>query len=161
MIARAADFYGPHAGNGIPNILVFEPLHKKQKAMCLASDSLPHSYTYTVDAAQALVTLAESESSWNQTWHLPTTPNPPAGKEFITCAATEMSVPPKYRLLNRPMVRIFGWFNPMVGEVYEMLYQNDSPYLFDSSKFARTFSFAGTPYAEGIRVTAASYREVA
>jgi hypothetical protein len=59
------------------------------------------------------------------------------------------------------MVRIFGWFNPMVGEVYEMLYQNDAPYLFDSSKFARTFGFAGTPYAEGIRLTAASYREVA
>jgi nucleoside-diphosphate-sugar epimerase len=160
MIARAADFYGPHAGNGIPNTLVFEPFHKNQKAMCLASDSLPHSYTYTVDAAQALVTLAGSESSWNQTWHLPAAPNPPTGKEFITCAAKEMGVPPKYRVLNRPMVRIFGWFNPMVGEVYEMLYQNDSPYLFDSSKFARTFSFAGTPYAEGIRATAASYREV-
>jgi hypothetical protein len=49
----------------------------------------------------------------------------------------------------------------MVGEVYEMLYQNDAPYLFDSSKFAQTFGFAGTPYAEGIRLTAASYREVA
>ena len=157
MIARAADFYGPHAGTGIPNTLVFEPFHKNQKAMCLACDSLPHSYTFTVDAAQALVTLAESESSWNQTWHLPTTPNPPTGKEFIVCAAREMEVPPKYRVLNRPMVHIFGWFNPLVGEVHEMLYQNDSPYLFDSTKFTRTFGFAGTPYAEGIRATAASY----
>jgi hypothetical protein len=43
-----------------------------------------------------------------------------------------------------------------VGEVYEMLYQNDSPYLFDSSKYARAFGFAGTPYAEGIKATAAS-----
>lgn len=161
MIARAADFYGPRAGNGIPNTMVFGPFHKNQKAMCLVSDSLPHSYTYTVDAAQALVTLAGSESSWNQTWHLPTTPNPLVGKEFIASAAKEMGLPPKYRVLSRPMVRIFGWFNPMVGEVYEMLYQNDAPYLFDSSKFARTFGFAGTPYAEGIRITAASYREVA
>jgi nucleoside-diphosphate-sugar epimerase len=161
MITRAADFYGPNAGTGIPNTLVFEPFHKNQKAMCLASDSMPHSYVFTVDAAQALVTLAGSESSWNQTWHLPATPNPPDGKEFITCAAKEMGVPSKYRVLNRPMVRIFGWFNPMVGEVYEMLYQNDSPYLFDSSKFARMFGFAGTPYTEGIRITAESYREVA
>ena len=38
-----------------------------------------------------------------------------------------------------------------------MLYQNDSPYLFDSSKYAQAFGFAGTPYAEGIRVIAASY----
>ena len=42
-----------------------------------------------------------------------------------------------------------------------MLYQNDSPYLFDSSKFAREFGFAGTPYADGIRTTAASFRGAA
>jgi len=161
MIARSADFYGPGAANGIPNSLVFEPFQKNQKATCLADDSLPHSYTYTVDSAQALVTLTGNESAWNQTWHLPTAPNPPSGKAFIDCAAKEMGVPPKYRVLSRPMVRIAGWFNPLVGEVYEMIYQNDSPYLFDSSKFARAFGFAGTPYAEGIRATAASYREVA
>ena len=50
-----------------------------------------------------------------------------------------------------------GFFNPIVGEVYEMLYQNDSPYLFDSSKYARAFGVAGTPYADGIRATAESY----
>jgi nucleoside-diphosphate-sugar epimerase len=161
MIARSADFYGPNAANGIPNSLIFEPFSKGQKAMCLASDSLPHSYTYTVDAAQALVTLAESELAWNQTWHLPTAPNPPTGKEFIASAAKEMGVKPGYRVLSGPMVRFAGWFKPLVGEVYEMLYQNDSSYLFDSSKFARAFGFAGTPYIDGIRVTAASYRKIA
>ena len=40
-----------------------------------------------------------------------------------------------------------------------MLYQNDSPYLFDSSKFKRAFSFSGTPYAEGIRATAFSFEK--
>jgi hypothetical protein len=39
-----------------------------------------------------------------------------------------------------------------------MLYQNDSPYLFDSSKFAREFGFTGTPYGDGIRTTAASFK---
>jgi len=128
--------------------------------MCLVSDSLPHSYTYTVDAAQALVTLAGSESAWNQTWHVPTAPNPPAAQEFVALAAKEMGVAAKYRVLNKAMVWIGGRFNPLVGDVYEMLYQNDSPYLFDSSKYARAFGFTGTPYAEGIRATAASYQEV-
>lgn len=159
MIARAADFYGPGATYGIPNVMVFEPMSKGQKAMCLANDSLPHSYTYTPDAARGLVALAENESAWNQTWHVPTTANPPAGKEFIAMAAKEMGVAPKYRVLSRPMVKIFGWFNPVVGEVREMMYQNDSPYLFDSSKYARAFGFAGTPYADGIRATAAAYRK--
>jgi len=157
MIARAADFYGPNASNGMANVLVFEPLSKKQKASWLVNGSLMHSYTYTPDAGRALMMLAESESAWNQTWHVPTAMNPPTGKEFILRAAEAMNVRPKYRVLNKGMIRVGGWFNPMVGEIYEMLYQNDSIYLFDSSKFARTFGFAGTPYVEGIKTTAASY----
>jgi nucleoside-diphosphate-sugar epimerase len=161
MIARAADFYGPETPNGLPNVLVFEPLAKNQKASWLANDSVPHSCTYTPDAARSLVTLAESESAWNQTWHVATTPNPPAGKEFIALAAKELGVAPRYRVLGGPMVRLIGWFNPLVGEVYEMLYQNNSAYLFDSSKFERAFDFSGTPYADGIRATAASFKKAA
>jgi nucleoside-diphosphate-sugar epimerase len=161
MIARAADFYGPETPNGLPNVLVFDPLAKNQKGSWLANDSVPHSYSYTPDAARSLVMLAENESAWNQTWHVATTPNPPTGKEFIAMAANELGVAPRYRVLTKPMVRLIGWFNPLVGEVYEMLYQNDSPYVFDSSKFARAFSFSGTPYAEGIRTTAASFQKVA
>jgi hypothetical protein len=59
------------------------------------------------------------------------------------------------------MVRLIGWFNPLVGEVHEMLYQNDSPYLFDSSKIERAFSFSGTPYSKGIRATAVSFQKAA
>jgi len=59
------------------NALFFEPMNNGQKAMCLVSDSLPHSYTYVPDAAQALLRLAETPAAWNQTWHMPTTANPP------------------------------------------------------------------------------------
>ena len=99
MIARAADFYGPETPNGLPNVLAFEPLAKNQKASWLANDSVPHSYSYTPDAARSLDTLAESESAWNQTWHVATTPNPPTGKEFIAMAAKELGAAPRYRVL--------------------------------------------------------------
>lgn len=77
---------------------------------------------------------------------------------MIARAAQALGVKPKYRILSPLMVKAFGWFRPVVGEIHEMLYQNDSPYLFDSSKFARAFGFSGTPYADGIRETAASFR---
>lgn len=154
MIARAADFYGPDAKNGIPNMMVFEPLSKGEKAMCLVSDALPHSYTYVPDAAHALITLAETPAAWNQIWHLPTSPQPMTGREFIFQAAEAMGKAPKYRVLSKTMVKLAGVFNPTIREVHEMLHQNDSPYLFDSSKYARAFGFAGTPYAEGIAETA-------
>ena len=160
MIARSADFYGPDTRNGVPNLLVFEPFAKKQKASWLVNDSVPHSFTYTPDAAQSLVQLAERATAWNHTWHVPTTPNPLTGKEFVALAAKELGVAPKYRVLSRLILRMAGWFDPVVAESYEMLYQSDSPYLFDSSKFAREFGFAGTPYADGIRTTAASFKRV-
>jgi hypothetical protein len=56
------------------------------------------------------------------------------------------------------MLRIAGWFDPLVAESYEMLYQSDGPHLFHCSKFAREFGFGGTPYADGIRITAASFK---
>ena len=80
------------------------------------------------------------------------------GREFIALAAKELGVAPRHRVLSRPMLRVAGWFDPLVAESYEMLYQSEAPYLFDSGKFAREFGFAGTPYADGIRATAASFK---
>jgi nucleoside-diphosphate-sugar epimerase len=158
MIARSADFYGPRTRNNVPSLLIFEPFAKKQKASWPVNDAVPHSFTYMPDAAQSLLQLAERPTAWNQTWHVPTTPHPLTGKEFVALAAKEFGVPARYRVLSRPMIRIAGWFDPLVRETYEMLYQSDSPYLFDSSKFAREFGFDGTPYTDGIRTTAASFK---
>lgn len=156
MIARAADFYGPGARTGIPNVLVFDKLAQRSRPLCLASDRTRHSYTYTPDAAGSLLRLIDSEEAWNQTWHMPTAPDPPDGKEFIAMAAREFDVPPKYRLLRKPLLKVAGWFDPTIRELYEMLYQNEYDYIFDSSKFARAFGAPPTPYAEGIRQTAAA-----
>jgi nucleoside-diphosphate-sugar epimerase len=158
MIARSADFYGPDTQNAVPNLLVFAPLAKGRKASWLVNDAVPHSFTYTPDAAQSLLQLAERPTAWNQTWHVPTMPNPLTGRDFVALVAKEFGGTPRHRVLSRPMLRIAGWFDPLVAESYEMLYQSEGPYLFDSSKFAREFGFAGTPYADGTRTTAASFK---
>jgi nucleoside-diphosphate-sugar epimerase len=158
MIARSADFYGPNAKTSVANLLVFERLAKGAKPSCLVSDSAPHSYTYTPDAGKSLAVLADTESAWNQTWHVPTAPKPPSGREFIELVAKEFAVEPKYRILSRPLIRFGGLFNLDVRDSYEMLYQSDSPYLFDSSKFTKAFGQKPTPYAEGIRCTASAYK---
>ncbi len=150
MIARAADFYGPNTEHGVPNVLVFAPFAKKKTASWLVNTEVPHSLTFTPDAARGVAMLAERGAAWNQVWHLPTVPDPPTGKEFIEMTAREFRVAPKFRVLSRPMLRVAGWFKPEIAESYEMLYQSDSPYLFDSTKFAKEFGFAGTPYAGGI-----------
>jgi hypothetical protein len=72
--------------------------------------------------------------------------------------AKEFAVEPNYRVLSRPLLKVAGWFNSDIRESYEMLYQSDSEYLFDSTKFSKAFSFEPVSYAEGIRRTAAAYK---
>lgn len=158
LIARSADFYGPDARTSVANVLVFEKFAKGARAAWLVNDSVPHSYTYTPDAAKSLAMLAASETAWNQTWHVPTAANPPTGKEFIEMAAKEFAVEPKYRVLSRPLIKLAGLFKSDIRESYEMLYQSDSSYLFDSTKFSKAFSLEPTSYAEGVRRVAAGYK---
>jgi len=158
LIARSADFYGPGARTGILNVLVFDKLAKGAKASWLVNDSVKHSFTFTPDAARSLVLLADNESAWNQTWHVPTAPDPPTGKQFIEFAAKEFGTKPKYRVLTRPMLWMAGWFDTTVRELYEMLYQYEFDYVFDSTKFMKAFHFQPTSYSESVHRTSQAYR---
>ena len=158
LMARSADFYGPHAKNSVANILVFDKFAKGATASWPVNDSVPHSFTYTPDAAESLALLADAETVWNQTWHVPTASSPPTGEEFIQMVAKGFGVEPRYRILSRPLIKIAGLFDSDIRETYEMLYQNDAEYIFDSTKFSKAFNFAPTSYAEGILQTAAAYK---
>ncbi len=150
LCARSADFYGPRVRSSVANLLVLDKFAMAAKASWLVNDTVRHSWTFTPDAGRSLALLAESDSAWNQTWHVPTAPNPPTGSEFIAIAAKAFGVEPKYRVLSRPMLKLAGFFDSDIRESYEMLYQYDSEYLFDSTKFATAFRFTSTAYGDGI-----------
>ena len=158
-IARAADFYGPEAlKTSVLNLLVFANLAKGKKAQWLVNPTRPHSFTYTDDAVKALYLLAKDEQSWNQAWHLPTATHPLSGEGFIQAAATSLGVAPRMMVLGKWMVQLGGLFDKTTSELREMLYQYDSDYIFDSSKFQKAFNFSPTSYEEGIKATANAYK---
>ncbi|MCL4539216.1 MAG: NAD-dependent dehydratase [Bacteroidetes bacterium] len=159
LIARAADFYGPFADKvAIPNMLVFNRLAGGKKPNILVNGHTKHSYTYTLDIAQALFTLANSEAACDQVWHLPTSPGPLTGREFVELAAKEFGGVQGYTVLSRWMLKAAGLFDRTIYEIVEMLYQNEHDYIFDSSKFTNAFGITATSYTEGIRQTVKSYQ---
>ena len=159
MIARAADFYGPGAGKtSIPDILVFQKLRQDKKAQWLVNTQTRHSFTYTPDAARALYLLAMDENAWNQVWHLPTAAAPLTGAGFIEKAAIALGKTNSYSVLSKWMIFLGGLFDRTTKELYEMLYQYEFDYLFDSSKFENAFHFQPTSYEEGIKATANAYK---
>jgi nucleoside-diphosphate-sugar epimerase len=157
-IARSADFYGPGSGKtSVPDITVFQRLIKGQRAQWLANAHVPHSFTYTPDAAKALRLLGQDENSWNQVWHLPTAGSALTGIRFVELAAAALHQPNRLTVLPKWMIRLGGIFDRTTAELTEMLYQFEFDYLFDSSKFETAYHFRPTSYEEGIRATAASY----
>ncbi len=155
IIARSADFYGPVGfTTSVPNMLVFGNLRKGKKAQWLLNAKAVHSFTYVPDAAQALCVLAQSDDAFGQTWHMPTAGNPLTGEEFIKETAKQMKTEDKYSVISKGMMRIGGLFDRNIKESIEMSYQNQFPYLFDSSKFNSAFNFEPTSYYEGIEKTA-------
>jgi nucleoside-diphosphate-sugar epimerase len=156
IIARAADFYGPNTPLSFVDALVFQKLKAGKKAQWMINDKVKHSFTYTPDAGKATAILGNSDSAYNRVWHLPTDKNALTGKEFIEKAATEFKVNPNHSVLPKWTLQSAGLFNSIVKESIEMLYQNDSDYLFDSTMFEKTFSFKPTSYDEGIKETVKS-----
>ncbi len=153
LIVRAADFYGLGATHTFVHPLVFELLRDGKKANWLGNDRVPHSMTFTPDAGRATALLGNTEDAYGQIWHLPTHPSPPTGQQFVEHVAAAFGVHPRYRVLGRRTLEFAGLFSPTIRESVELLYQNEQPYIVDSTKFSQHF-FTPTPYTEGIRKTA-------
>jgi nucleoside-diphosphate-sugar epimerase len=158
IIARAADFYGPNTPLSFATVTVFHNLKKGKKAQWFIDANKKHSMTYTPDAGKATAILGNTSSAYNQIWHLPTDKNVLTGKEFIELAAKSFGVEPKYMVLKKWMIQMVGIFVPVVKESIEMLYQNEYDYLFDSTKFEKTFNFTPTIYQDGIAETVRSMK---
>jgi nucleoside-diphosphate-sugar epimerase len=150
LIARAADFYGPGIKNSIFNEVVYQNLKKGKKANWFCSVSNLHNFTFTPDAAKATALLGNTESAYNQVWHLPTAA-PLIGKEWIEKTANELGVEPKTLVASKSVIQFMGVFNPVMKEFVEMLYQWDRDYNFDSSKFETVFKIKPTSADEAIK----------
>ncbi len=154
LIARAPDFYGPNTPLSLPEQLVFRNLREGKTPRWLINADVKHSFIYTPDAGKAAAILGNSPDAFNQIWNLPVDTNHLTGREFVALAAEAAGRNKKVMVLPKFMVKAVGFFVPAIKESVEMLYQYDREYIFDCSKFNRTFKFEAAPYAEGIKASA-------
>lgn len=160
MIARAADFYGPGCKTSMLNLLVFDKMARGKTAQWMIDDREMHSFTFTPDCGKALLLLSQSEDTWNQVWHMPTALPALTGKQIICLAAKIFNVPAKHTMIGKGMIGTLGIFMRTMYEMKEMLYQYDSEYIFDSSKFDMAFNFKPTSYHDGFEITARAYKQI-
>jgi len=152
LIARSADFYGPDNKNSALNMMVIDNFMKGKKAQAFGNVNKIHTYTFTPDAAKATALLGNTNDAYNQVWHVPTTKEKLTNLQWIQLIANEMKVEAKIQTVPVWLIKILGWFIPIMREFPEMIYQYEQDYIFDSTKFEKRFGITATTPKEGTRL---------
>ncbi len=159
IIARAPDFYGAVKDRSMPVELIYKNLIAGKKAQWMFNAKVKHSFIYVPDAAKATALLGNTAEAYNQIWNLPTDKHSLTGEEWIELFAREMGKSARYQLIPAWMVWVTGLFVRFMKEMYEMRYQFDRDYFFDSSKFERYFKVKPTSYQDGVKETLETLRQ--
>jgi nucleoside-diphosphate-sugar epimerase len=113
----------------------------------------PHSATYVHDFAASLIHLAGTPTAWGRAWHVP---SPPVrSPRAIIAEAAGLAGRPMPRITRLPpiVLRAVGLFQPAAGEMVEMLYSFDRPFVMATDDFDRSFGTPATGWAEALSAT--------
>ncbi len=157
VIARGSDFFGPHVLASAMGERQFGFAMNGKKASLIGNIDLPHTFTYIKDFGSAMVTLAEHEDSFGQTWHVPSAPAI-SQREFILKVFEVLKMKPAYSSMGKIMLMIGGLFIPAARESVEMMYEFEKPFVMDSRKFTDRFGITAVPTDNTIRDTIQWYQ---
>lgn len=140
---RAADYFGPGAGDQTPTGTRFVPALLAGKRVTFPGDpDAPHSWTYLPDVARTLAIAGTDERAWGRAWNVPT--NPPLSAQSLAESLSILAGAPTPRIWRMPgwLIYAIGVVSPLVRELRETRYQFDRPFVVDSSAFESTFGIA-------------------
>jgi len=117
-----------------------------------------HSYTYLPDAARTLVALGNRDDFTGEVFHVPNVPAHTT-RQIIRSISLELGLPIKISIAPRFLLRLMGLYTPTIGELDEMLYEFNKPFVVDSTKAQALLGIEPTPLAEAIAATVAWFRD--
>jgi len=158
IIARSPDFFGPIKDKSITMNLIYDNLIKGKSAQWFCNGNVPHSTGYTPDLCKGTAMLGNTPDAFNAIWNLPVDDQAPTGQEWTRLFAELLNTPSKCQVLPSWGIRVLGLFVPILKETYEMRYQYDRPYYFDSAKFRNYFNYMPTTNQEAVRQTVNALR---
>lgn len=151
FIARSADFYGPRAVNSTLYVQFLENIAKGKNPQFLGKKGVKHTSTYLLDAANAIVRLAQDDSAYGHVWHMPVS-RPVTIDEIMAIINDVMGTGYKVQYVPLLARKLLSLFIPIVKEVEEMLYQFNEPYVMSWEKLhAKYPDIQATPIEDGLR----------
>ncbi len=152
-IVRFPDFYGPYVINGFSEKIFINSL-KGKRLQWIGDKQAETEYIFIEDAGKAMATAALSDKSNNQEFNVPAY-RPITTMDFLNLVSKKGGNSSMLSVINSDLIfTLMGLFNPVVGEVKEMLYLKREKLVLDGTKFKDTFGeIPSTPYEEGVEKT--------
>ena len=150
-ILRLPDFYGPGVERSFLHG-VFKALSAGGKAQMVGPIDIPHEFVFVPDVGPVVVKLAQESKAYGRTWNLggvgTITPEDFAKKAFAMAGQGK----PRLQVAGKFLLRLIGFFNPVMRELVEMHYLITSPLIVDDTALQGLLGeLAKTSYEEGIR----------
>jgi nucleoside-diphosphate-sugar epimerase len=154
----ASDLFGPrvrtaHAGERmVPRVLA------GRRVKVMGDADQPHSWTYVPDYARAMIAAAERRDLWGSVLHAPTGA-PRTQRQLVEAFAAEAGTTARVGTLPSVVLRLGGRLGvTSLGELAEVLYQFERPFVLDASRSQALLGLEPTPLAEAVRQTVAWWR---
>jgi len=157
-MGRASDFFGPFGLDSSAGERMFRPAIAGKTVQVLGNPDMLHTYSFLADIARGLAVLGERDEALGQAWHLPNAPAVTT-RQFIELIGTAAGTHPPVQAAPRLLIQGMGLFNPLMGELAEMLYEFEEPFIVDDSCFQKTFGLPATPLEEAIKSTVSYFLE--
>lgn len=157
-LVRASDFVGPGLDQAVLGDRVVKRLIAGGSAEVLGDPEQPHAYTYGPDVAEALLRAARLATP-PPVIHVPTLAAR-STRSWIEAIAAALGVRPKMMRVPRWVLAAMGLFDPAMGEVIEMLYQFERPFVLDDARSRAVLAMEPTRFEDQIAAIASAAREV-
>jgi nucleoside-diphosphate-sugar epimerase len=157
VCGRASDFYGPRGALTMFGEYFWKPVLTGKPGLSPVNPDTRHTYHYIPDVAQGLATLGcatDETLSGQALWMLPCQPAV-TSRDMIARFEAEMGGAIPLNVLPRWLLNGMGWVVPMLGEIKEMAYQWDQPFIVDDSRFRARFGAQVTGETDAVRATLA------
>ena len=158
VAGRATDFFGPGVRVSALGERFWPALLSGETVDWVGDPNAPHSFAYLPDLAAAYVALAETPSLWGQAWHLPALPAMSVRK-ICEMAAPHSAAETRIRQTPSWLLRAVGLFQPAAGELVEMRYMFDNPFVIDHSKFDKEIEIGMQDWDRAIMETVAWWKK--
>jgi nucleoside-diphosphate-sugar epimerase len=134
VAGRATDFFGPGVVVSALGERFWPALLSGKTVDWAGNPDAPHSFAFLPDLAAAYAALAETPSAWGKAWHMPALP-PVTLREICDMASPHGAAPTRIRQTPSWLLRAVGLFQPAAGELVEMRYMFDNPFVIDHAAF--------------------------